>query len=205
MTVDAKVKFFDGIADKWDGWEDLPVLARKLARGLDELGLTPDEDVLDVGCGTGNLTRALLEKLSQRGRVVAVDISGEMIAKAKEKIIDPRVEWHVADSARLPVDDESIDRIICYSVWPHFDDPSEVTLELMRVLRPKGRLHVWHLSSRSTINGIHTSAGDAVSNDLLAPAEETVRLLEAHGMTPYEIVDDDSRYLVSAAKPDMVG
>jgi ubiquinone/menaquinone biosynthesis C-methylase UbiE len=201
MTSDARVKFFDGIADTWDGWEDLELLAEKLSRGLSELGVARDETVLDVGCGTGNLTQALLGRLSERGRVVAIDISPEMIRKAREKVADSRVDWHVADALRVPVDDESIDRVICLSVWPHFDEPGRVTDELRRALRPSGALHVWHLSPRATVNEIHASAGEAVAQDLLVPASETARLLEAHRLSPYEVVDDGSRYLVSAVKP----
>jgi demethylmenaquinone methyltransferase/2-methoxy-6-polyprenyl-1,4-benzoquinol methylase len=201
MSVDAKIKFFDGLADKWDGFEDLVVVADKLSRGLDELGITSDETVIDVGCGTGNLTQALLGKLSQRGRVVAIDISPEMIRKAREKVTDPRVEWHVNDVNRLPLEDGSVDRVICFSVWPHFDDPKKATAELKRILRAGGELHVWHLSSRSTVNEIHASANQAVANDVLVPAAETALFLKNQGLWPYKIVDNQEGYLVSARKP----
>jgi len=46
------------------------------------MGVNPDETVLDVGCGTGNLTGALLARLSATGRVIAVDISPRMIEVA---------------------------------------------------------------------------------------------------------------------------
>ncbi len=199
MNIESKTRFFDGIADKWDGWEDLVALAEKLSNGLDRLGITPDETVLDVGCGTGNLTLAVLGKLSERGRVVAIDISPEMVKKARQKVPDPRVDWHIGDASRIPIDHCSVDRVICFSVWPHFDDRDETTEELRRVLRPGGTLHVWHLSPRAVINEIHASAGEAVARDVLAPAAETARLLEAHGFDVYEVADGD-QYLVSTRK-----
>jgi ubiquinone/menaquinone biosynthesis C-methylase UbiE len=203
MSVEARKKFFDGIAGKWDGWEDLEAVALRLSRGLDDLGVTADETIVDVGCGTGNLTRALLDKLSHAGRVVAIDISSEMIKRASEKVLDPRVAWHVGDASRTPIDDSAVDRVICFSVWPHLEDPNAAVEEFKRVLRERGTLHVWHLSSRATINEIHASAGEAVAGDVLVPAAEAAKLLERHGFTPYEVIDDDERYLVSARRPNV--
>ena len=201
MSVNPRVEFFDGIAEKWDGWEDLPALAGKLAAGLDEMGVGPGEVVLDVGCGTGNLTRALLAHLSPAGRVVAVDISPRMIAVARAKVADARVAWHAVDARRLPLADASCDRVICYSVWPHFDDREAVAGELRRVLRPGGHLHVWHLSARARINDIHAGAGPAVRHDVLAPVGETAALLAGAGFDVVTADETAERYLVSAVKP----
>ncbi len=201
MHSNPKARYFDGIADQWDDWQDLDLVAQKLAAGLEDIGVTEEETVLDVGCGTGNLTRALLRRLSPRGRVVALDFSAAMVARAKEKIEDERVVWQVAGAASLPLADGSVDRTICYSVWPHFDDPRLVARELFRVVRAGGAVHVWHLASRHTINEIHASAGEAVRHDVLPPAEETARLLKAQGFVPSAVVDDETRYLVSAVKP----
>ncbi len=201
----AKIAFFDGIADKWDGWEDLDSLPLKLKEALEELGLGPNESVVDVGCGTGNLTKAVLAKLSTKGHVTAVDFSPAMIAAAQKKISDPRVTWHAADVHHLPIADGAADRVICYSVWPHFDDPAVCARELIRILRPGGVLHVWHLASRETINEIHANAGDAVAPDVLHPAEETAALLSEEGMVIKEVIDDDRRYLVTAIKTSTAG
>jgi demethylmenaquinone methyltransferase/2-methoxy-6-polyprenyl-1,4-benzoquinol methylase len=197
---EARAEFFDAIAEQWDGWDDLEALHRRLAEGLDEFAVRPDETVLDVGCGTGNLTRALLARLSEQGRVVAIDSAKRMIEVARRKIMDPRVTWKYADARRLPLPDRSFDRVICYSVWPHFGDPEEVARELGRVLRPGGSLHVWHLVSRGRVNEIHAAGGPAVRNDRLGPAVETAGLLTGLGFAVQAVIDDDQRYLVTAAK-----
>lgn len=199
--TDARAAFFDAIADQWDGWDDLSALAQRLAAGLEALGLERDETVLDVGCGTGNLTLALLAHLSAAGRVHAIDASARMVAVARGKIADPRVTWHAVDALRLPLADASADRVVCFSVWPHFDDPVAVATELGRVLRPGGRLHVWHLLPRERVNAIHAEAGPAVRHDLLPPATETAALLTATGLPATALLDDADGYLVTAIKP----
>lgn len=198
MNVDPKAAFFDEIADKWDGWEDLPSLAEKLSAGIEEFGVGPNEKILDVGCGTGNLTLALLAGLSPAGRIVAVDIATRMIEEAGRKIRDSRVAWHVADVCRLPISDAVCDRAFCFSVWPHIEDRGAAARELGRVLKPGGHLHVWHLSSREKISRIHASAGEPIRNDVLPPAADTAALLERHGFDATTVVDDADRYLVTA-------
>jgi demethylmenaquinone methyltransferase/2-methoxy-6-polyprenyl-1,4-benzoquinol methylase len=194
----AKAAYFDGIARRWDGWEDLPALADKLGAGLEALGVGPGESVLDIGCGTGNLTGALLARLGRDGRVTAVDISRRMVRIARRKVRDPRVTWLVAGVERLPLPAASFDRVICYSVWPHLDDRPAVAAEIGRVLKPGGRVHVWHLSPREAIDRIHASAGGVIGNDRLPPAAETAALFRERGFRLLEVVDDAAGYLVDA-------
>jgi len=201
MIDHAKLSFFDAAAERWDGTQDLARLQARLAAGLAELGAGGDEAVLDLGCGTGNLTRALLGSLSREGRVVAVDFSLPMLAAAGGKVgDDPRVRWCCADADTLPLADDTFDRVICFSAWPHFDDPFGVARELARVLRPGGSMHIWHAASRHRINEIHVSAGAEVCCDLLHPAAETTEVLEHCGLSATAAIDDDTRYLVTAVK-----
>ena len=195
---DLRVAYFDSIAEDWDGWHDRDLEQQQLTAGLVEFGLGRDETVLDVGCGTGNLTRALLAQLDSAGRVLAVDPSAGMLDVARAKIDDGRVRWLQAPVEALPLSDDSVDRVICYSMWPHVADAAVAARELRRVLRPGGKLHVWHLASRARINEIHANAGAAVRSDLLPPAAVVARILERAGFVVVTTVDDDDRFVVSA-------
>jgi ubiquinone/menaquinone biosynthesis C-methylase UbiE len=198
--MNPRAAFFDAIADKWDGWDDLNLLGRRMSDGLTRMGVGPSETVLDIGCGTGNLTLALLAKLESGGRVVAVDISPRMLDVARSKIGDARVAWHITGAEALPIPSAAADRVICFSVWPHLHDQDAVLREFTRVLRPDGRLHIWHLSPKEKINQIHASSSGPISSDLLLPASETAARLGKAGFDVFEMVDDAEQYLVSARK-----
>jgi len=196
--IESRREFFDRIAAEWDGLVDLAEMANRLRAGLRDVDVAASSTVIDLGCGTGNLTLALLERLDATGRVVAADFSPLMLREAQRKVTDPRVRWIVADAAELPVENASIDCVICFSAWPHFPEPRHVLSEVCRVLRPGGALHIWHAASRATINQIHAEVDPAVEHDLLAPAETLAALVSECGLEPYQVVDDDERYVVRA-------
>jgi ubiquinone/menaquinone biosynthesis C-methylase UbiE len=192
--------YFDSIAAVWDSLQDIPRLAVILKEGLAHFAIAPHERILDIGCGTGNCTAALLQLLSDQGRIEAVDISAAMIAQAKAKIRDPRVSWHIASVYELSLEDHFADRALCYSVWPHIREPVGAIRELARVLRPNGKIHIWHTRSRSSVNAIHSRISGPVGRDRLASAGEVSALLEANGFTITEEIDDNDQYLISGIK-----
>lgn len=195
-----RVRFFDDLAERWDAVCDVQRVAASIRAGLLVMGINPGEHVVDVGCGTGTLLRCLLDVLGPGGRVHAVDISPRMIDKARAKIDDPRVSFAVTSAARLPVLDSSVDRIFCFSCWPHIDQPEPVLAEWARALRPGGVVSIWHADGRDIINGIHRNAGAAVADDILAPAEALAALLGCHGFDVYEVIDTPTEYRVSAIR-----
>jgi len=197
---DPRIVFFDSIAEVWDGWHDLALLTKKLDAEFERFGLLGSETILDVGCGTGNLTRALLERLGPDGRVIALDISPAMVGRARQKVGDPRVTWELASADRIPVADASCDRILCFSVWPHFEDQAAVIREFHRVLRPGGSVHILHLISREEVNRIHGQAHPSVHADLLAPVRDVASLFERGGFAVIETADDTCRYLLTAQR-----
>lgn len=204
-TAAEKVTFFDAVSQDWDKQLDLPALHQSLLKELKHFGIQPDEQVLEIGCGTGNLTQALLETLGPSGRVTALEISMRMLERAQNKIgvDEPRVRWQVADAAHpLPFHDASIDRIMFYQVWPHFGCHETVLRHCLPVLKPGGKLHIWHTDSREAVNKHHAqSKHAAIAKDVLPPAEEVAQLLEKAGLKVSEATESGKHYLVSASKP----
>src|SRR5215212_2079839 len=72
------------------------------------LGLPPGLTWLDVGCGTGALTEAILEAADPR-QVLGVDPSAEFIATTTEHVTDPHVRFAIGDACALPVPSDAYD------------------------------------------------------------------------------------------------
>jgi SAM-dependent methyltransferase len=133
----------------WAGGEEA------VASILDELGVTlrPTDSLVEIGCGVGRLTRALAARAAE---VTAVDVSSEMLARARE--LNPALEnvrWVHGDGASLaPVATASADGCFSHVVFQHLPDP-ELTLgyvrEMARVLRPGG----WAVFGVSTDPAVH--------------------------------------------------
>jgi demethylmenaquinone methyltransferase/2-methoxy-6-polyprenyl-1,4-benzoquinol methylase len=174
----------------------------RLAVSLASLDIGDDEHILDIGCGTGSSTMLLLRLLGPGGRVSAVDISPVMLAVAQGKVSDPRVTWFHADAVHLPHASGSTDRVLCYSVWPHFTDPLAVLRELWRVVKPGGKLHILHTEPRERINSIHRGVGGALAEDVLPPASVLADHCTSSGWNLLTMRDDDGEYVVTAKKPE---
>jgi ubiquinone/menaquinone biosynthesis C-methylase UbiE len=192
--------FFDEIAERWDEICKSEQVLRPLNATLARFNIGVDERVVDLGCGTGVLTGCLLEHLGEKGRVEAVDFSTNMIRLAEKKHPDGRVRFHCCDATRLPLDDGCIDRVLCFSTWPHFPDPDAVTREAKRILKPGGYFHIWHVESREKINSIHREAGPPIENDLLEEINTLAGRLINAGFTITEQIDDADSYLASAER-----
>lgn len=102
--------------------------------------IEPGTGVLDLGCGTGVTTQAVLQVLGDRGHVYAVDVSAPMLAVAREQVASERVTFIQTDAANLmDMADGSVERVVCNSVFWQFRHKPAVMAELRRVLTPEGR------------------------------------------------------------------
>jgi ubiquinone/menaquinone biosynthesis C-methylase UbiE len=107
---------------------------------------------LELGCGTGKNT-ALLARIS--GKVLAIDFSPAMIAKAREKATYENVTFTLADLSRpWPCDELSVDLISCNLVLEHIDDLSFVFAEAARVLSSEGRFFISELHPYLQYRGV---------------------------------------------------
>lgn len=110
-------------------------LAEAFVRRLD---VPPSRRWLDVGCGTGALTAAVLAAAGPV-EIAGVDPSAGFVASARSRVADPRVTFTVADARELPFPDDRFDVVVSGLVLNFVPDPAEAAAEMKRVTAPGGR------------------------------------------------------------------
>ena len=140
----------EGRLIRWAPYYDLAVdmttlgQARRLRRmTLDEALIKPGDNVLDVGCGTGEVT-LLAKTRAKDGKVYGIDPAPEMIAVARNKAVRKglEIDFRVGVIESLPFPDASIDVVTSSLMMHHLPADLKVRglAEIYRVLRPGGHL-----------------------------------------------------------------
>lgn len=113
------------------------------------LGVKAGERVLDVGCGSGAVTRVLAQQVAPGGRAVGIDASTELLEVARElgnsAGLAETVEFREADCRNLPFADGAFNAVIAATTLCHVPQPLQALAEMVRVTRPGGRVGVFDL------------------------------------------------------------
>jgi ubiquinone/menaquinone biosynthesis C-methylase UbiE len=170
------------VFDRWSATYDRPGLQLFTYRPIHDAvlaridGLEPST-VVDLGCGTGQLTQRLIRGFPD-ANIVGVDLSDGMLTEAAGRLRQvgsddqPLVR---ADALQLPFAASSIDLVVCTESFHWYPDQAAALAELARVLNPGGRLLI---ASIATVTG----AGDRLLRGATRAGGRTIRALPPHRM-----------------------
>ena len=138
--------FFDSDAQRYgdDRYPEEPttceqlsyLVRRQYVLSMLEDGAPKAGRVLDIGCGPGVYTNALLDR---QWRIWGTDLSSRMLMVAKENVQGrPGAEFAVGHTTRLPIATAAFDAIICIGVMAYVEDDDQTVAEIARVLKPGG-------------------------------------------------------------------
>ncbi len=127
---------------------------------LDWLEPAPDQRWLDVGCGTGVLTRQVVARCDPHS-VLGVDLSEEFVAWAESHTEDPRVRFTVADAAQLP---SGVADVVVSGLVLNFLPDALTALASMRAAAPTGAVaaYVWDYAGRMDLMRVFWDAATAL-------------------------------------------
>lgn len=162
--------------------------------------LRPGEVVVDLGCGGGIDVFLAARKVRPTGRAIGIDMTPEMIARARRNAGElakegvTNVEFHLARMEAMPLPDASADVVISNCVINLAADKSAVFREVLRVLKPGGRLAVSDIAlKRELPDELARSAAAYVGCVAGAlTVAEYERLLKAAGFAAVQIIDAKS-------------
>lgn len=136
MSATGTPALFGASAEKYE--RQMGRFSRQLAHPFAAFaGVADGERLLDVGCGTGSLTRALKESAPQ-AKITAVDLAEGFVAYARDRLADPAIDFRQADACDLPFAEASFDRVLSLLVLHFIPDSPRVIGEFRRVVRPGG-------------------------------------------------------------------
>ena len=144
QTVIGNVEFWNDTFARQHDIDDYYARSGLLIRWIEQQRLAcirsmvaaePSDRILEVGCGGGHVLQQFPES-----DLTGVDVSGEMLAKARRNLQGYRVGLLKGELQELDLPDAGFDKIICTEVLEHTVDPEAILARIKRLVRPKGHL-----------------------------------------------------------------
>lgn len=194
----SQTAFFNSVAANWDDMckHDM----KKIEVILDLLQIEEGQQILDVGTGTGILIPSLARRVGVAGKIVGIDLAEKMIEVAKDKNAFDNVVFKCEDVLEHEPYEDGYDAIVCYSMFPHFNDKEKAITMLSKKLKTNGQLMICHSQSRDAINNMHKKANEIVKDDHLPTADRIKDYFLSAHLKVTQIIDTEEMFLVMGSK-----
>jgi ubiquinone/menaquinone biosynthesis C-methylase UbiE len=160
---------------------------------LDALALTPEDRLLEIGCGGGLLLR---DALATGARATGIDHSEEMVALARERA--PEAEVVAASADNLPFADGTFTAVAMSIVFLFLPDPVSVLRECRRVLAPGGRIAVY--TTAPELRGTPAAPEPLASRSHFHSDEELAEIAREAGLVDIDVTNDRGGQLLVARR-----
>jgi ubiquinone/menaquinone biosynthesis C-methylase UbiE len=159
------------------GGEHAAITAGMLA----QMEFSPNDKILDIGCGSGWLCGLLADKVPE-GQVVGMDVADEMIRLGRKKYADnPRMMFIVAGAEDIPWEDDFFNKVVSVESAYYWPEPAKAFGEIRRVLQPGGTVRILINLFKENIHSHQWRDKLAVATHLLS-GEGWCRLMEEAGL-----------------------
>ena len=139
MTSDSTAFTAQSVAEKYDRYLR-PLLFQPFAEDIvSRIKEKNYNDVLEIACGTGSVTRHLRKVLPANTKLVATDLHAEMIKVAADSLPNEIINWQTVDAQQMIFPDESFDLVVCQFGLMFMPDKMKAVSEIFRVLRKGGK------------------------------------------------------------------
>lgn len=190
--------FFNSMAEMWD--TACHHNTNKIKYILNLLNTKNGSRILDVGTGTGILVPFLSEKVGIQGEITAIDFANKMIEVAQRKYEYGNVSFICDNVFEVDFPNKYFDFIICYSVFPHFEDKQSAINILSKYMKDGGKLAICHSQSREAINNLHKKVSKVVEEDNLPTIDVIKGYFKNSNLKIIVEIDNDEMFVIVASK-----
>jgi ubiquinone/menaquinone biosynthesis C-methylase UbiE len=142
----ASKQYFDSIAKQWDEMRNIFFSEELRDRALTVAGVRPGEVAADIGAGTGFISEGLIQKGL---KVIAVDQSEVMLEELKSRLKSKTIDCRIGNADKLPIESNHLNYVFANMYLHHVETPSNAIKEMVRILKPGGKIVITDLDKHS--------------------------------------------------------
>ena len=191
---------FNDLAAQWDHLPD-PPNAERVKNFVCRTDAPGASRILDVGCGTGILLPHLQDLYPGANCFVELDLAEHMLQVNAAKFPAIRISRICADAENLPFVNSRFDLVLCFGIFPHFDNKAAALGQMLKTLRSGGIWCLGHLMGSRELNAFHSTLSGPVSGDTLPSTEALAEMLRKMGIKEICTEENSDWYFVRAVKP----